>query len=109
MRSPTPVLLLGTFHFADRGLDAYKPKTTFDVRAREDEVLEVIERLADFKPTKIAVERHFEQQEALNQEYRACVRGEFTLPADEVYQLGFRLAKELGHKGLYGVNAWDRY
>ncbi len=51
-RSPTPIMLLGTFHFEDRGLDAYKPKFKLDIKARRAEILEVVESLAVFKPTK---------------------------------------------------------
>ena len=106
---PIPFMLLGTFHFADRGLDDYKPTTAFDVRARQAEVQEVVEGLAAFKPTKIAVELRAAEQEAMNQSYRAYVRGDLELGPDEVHQLGFQLARQLGHDGLYGVNAWDRY
>lgn len=88
-RLPTPIMFLGTFHFEDRGLDDYKPKSKFDVKARQAEVQEVVERLTAFKPTKIAVERRFEQQETLNREYSAFLQGELDLPGDEVYQLGF--------------------
>lgn len=105
---PTNILLLGTFHFEDRGLDEYKPRSKFDVKARQDEVLEVAERLAAYKPTKIAVERRFDEQDVLNQKYREFLENAFELPGDEVYQLGFRLAKQLGHSGLYCVNAWER-
>lgn len=106
---PVPIMLLGTFHFADKGLDGYKPTTTFDVNARQVEVQDVVERLAAFKPTKIAVELRAAEQEAMNQSYRAYVRGKLELGPDEVHQLGFQLARQLGHDGLYGVNAWDRY
>lgn len=105
---PTKIMLLGTFHFEDRGLDDYKPQATFDAGARQNEVLEVVERLAAYNPTKIAVERRFDEQETLNRAYREYVQNALELPGDEVYQLSFRLARRLQHSGLYGVNAWER-
>ena len=44
----TPIMLLGTFHFQDRGLDAYKPKFDVEILSpqRQQEVAEVVERLA---------------------------------------------------------------
>jgi len=105
------ILLLGTFHFHDRGLDWYKPQSGFDVfsERRQREIAEVVELLAVFQPTKIAVERTPDQQVEINRSYGAYLHGEFQLPGDEVYQLGFRLAKRLEHEKVCCVNAWDRH
>jgi hypothetical protein len=110
-RRRAALVLLGTFHFRDRGLDAYRPRFAFDVSApeRQREIGEVVERLAAFRPTRVAVERHALRQAELDAEYAAYRRGAFSLPADEVYQLGFRLAGRCGHPRVYGVNAWDRH
>ena len=50
--------LLGTFHFSDAGLDDYKPKHDVDILSekRQAELAEVLEALAAYRPTKIAVE-----------------------------------------------------
>lgn len=109
LSNPAQVLLLGTFHFADRGLDAYQPKSVFDPVARQEEIQDVITCLEAYHPTKIAVERHAGEKARLEKEYRAYTEKTFQLPADEIYQLGFQLANRLGHKRLYGVNAWERY
>lgn len=105
------IMLLGTFHFQDRGLDAYKPQ--FDVNIlssqRQQEVAHVVERLARFQPTKIAIERRLDRQADIDQEYRAYLGGTFPLPGDEVYQLGFQLAKRLGLARVHCVDAWGRY
>ena len=105
------VLLLGTFHFQDRGLDAYRPRFAVDVLApeRQRELGEIADRLAAFRPTKVAVERHALWQAQLDAEYTAYREGAFVLPPDEVYQLGFRLAGRCGHPRVYAVNAWDRH
>lgn len=80
-QTPAKIMLLGTFHFQDAGLDAYKPQFDVDVLSerRQREVLEVVERLAVFAPTKIAVERRPERQEELTESFGAYLRGEFDL------------------------------
>lgn len=105
------IMLLGTFHFEDRGVDRYKPQVGFDVfsERRQAEIVEVVERLAKFRPQKIAVERRAQDQPEIDVSYGDYLEGRFQLPGDEVYQLGFRLAKHLGHRRVYCVNAWGRY
>jgi hypothetical protein len=110
-RPTARLLLLGTFHFADRGLDEHKPRHGFDALSeqRQAEIAEVVERLAGFAPTKVAVERTRDEQAAVDAAYRAYARGERALGPDEVEQVGFRLAARLGHARVHCVNAWDRY
>lgn len=95
------ILLLGTFHFQDRGLDRHQPQHGFNVfsKGRQSEIAEVVNLLAEFKPTKIAIECTQDYQEQADQDYAAYLRGEFKLAADEmIYQLGFHLAKKLDHE-----------
>ncbi len=99
------VLLLGTFHFRDPGLNQYKPKHEFPVFSPEGQrhIREVADLLAAYRPTKIAVEAG--NQARLDSLYREYVGGRHELRANEVYQLGFRLARMLGHERVYGVDA----
>ena len=109
-RPQAKILILGTFHFRDRGLDKYKPQHSFEVFSleRQQEIKEVVSQLATFRPTKIAIERTPHQQVEIDQNYQAYLqRG--PLSSDEVHQLGFRLAKRLAHPKVYCVNAWDRH
>ena len=110
-RTPVPVLLLGTFHFKDAGLDEYKPQHDIDVFApeRQRELDDLADRLARFRPTKIAVERMPEAQEELDSRYQAYLDGEWELEANEIYQVGFRLAKKLGLPGVRAVDAHGRF
>lgn len=71
-RLPEPtakIMLLGTFHFTDAGRDDYKPKHDVDIlsEARQKEVEEVLDGLAGFRPSKIAVEWMPEHQERADQ------------------------------------------
>lgn len=103
------VLLLGTYHMANHGLDMFNVKAD-DVLAskRQAEMQDVIDCLKVFNPTKIAVEALASNQENIQNEYRSYVAGEFTLGANEIYQLGFRTAAELGHDTLYPVD-WNEW
>lgn len=108
---PVKLLILGTFHFMDAGLDSYRPKYDVDVLSpeRQEEVVELLGLLGRFEPTKIAVERDSIAQARVDSLYRAFLDGAFELPANEVYQLGFRLARKLGHARVYGVDAERRF
>lgn len=103
------LLFLGTFHFKDAGLDDYKP-TDIDIMSpkRQEEIMDLVESLAEFQPTKIAIEWRPEHQERTDSLYREYLAGRFELRANEVYQLGFRLAKQLGHEELYCVDTRGR-
>lgn len=105
--APAPLLILGTFHFKDSGQDGYKP--TFDVdilsQKRQAEIAGLVERLARFGPTRIAVERDLDRQAELDDDYRAYRAGRFELTSNEIHQLGFRLASRLGHERVYAVDA----
>jgi len=108
--APAELLLLGTFHFKDAGLDGYRPEVDVDILSpqRQREVEDVVDRLAAFKPTKVMLEMHGPAVERLHQEYRQYLDGEFELGANEIYQLGFRLGKRLGLARLHYVDAPGR-
>ncbi|MDX1569865.1 MAG: DUF5694 domain-containing protein [Xanthomonadales bacterium] len=106
------IMILGTFHFRDKGLDSYKPEVDIDIFSvqRQAELREVLDRIKQrFDPTKIALEARGDWAERMTEkEYPAWLRDEFELKANEVYQVGFRLGKELGHDRLYFVDVMGR-
>jgi hypothetical protein len=101
------ILLLGTFHFDDRGLDSYKPEFPWDplTAAHQREIEDVVERLARYRPTRIALEWPAGRQAALDSAYEAYVSGRAELASNERQQIGFRLARRLGHDRVYAVDA----
>lgn len=101
------MLLLGSYHFANPGLDAVQMEAD-DVLSpqRQEEIAEVVQRLAAFQPTKVAFEQVTALDDQLNDEYAAYRRDEFELPRGEQYQIGFRLAKAMGHERVYPVD-WN--
>lgn len=108
---PRRIVLLGTFHFKDAGLDEYKPTHSFDALSerRQKEIGEVVDRLDGFDADVVCVERRPEWDERLAQEYGSYRAGGFELPPNEIYQLGFRLAEREGLEGVAPVDAEARW
>jgi len=105
---PARVLLFGTFHFQDAGLDVVKQKD-IDVMTTGSQTYlqELSERLAGFRPTKVLLEYAPEEDATINQRYRDYLAGTFELPANEIYQLGFRIARAAGHTQVYSFDNRD--
>jgi hypothetical protein len=82
-------------HNMDAG-DVLSPK-------RQQEIAQVIEVLKRFRPTKIAIESEVGSQRR-PQEYSDYVAGKFALTRNEIDQIGYRLAKEVGHRTIYPVD-----
>ncbi len=104
-QKPT-VMILGSTHLANDGLDVYNTKMD-DVRApkRQREIEQLVEQLKEFKPTKIALERDEKTHGAGTQtEYQGYLKGTYELKRNEHDQIGFRLAKQMGHPKLYCVD-----
>ncbi len=99
------VMVLGTFHFDNPGRDLINVETD-DVltKKRQAEIQAVVDGLAEFKPTKIAVELTPGHEASLNATYAAWRRGEHELTRNERQQLGMRLAAAAGHDRLYAVD-----
>jgi hypothetical protein len=108
IRDRARVMLLGTFHFDSPGMDELNLNVDMTTEQRQTEIEEVVHLLEAFRPTKIAVEAPLEAKEKLNERLSAYQSGELRLPANEVYQLGFRLASRLGHKAVFPIDAWAR-
>lgn len=87
------VLVLGTFHMGQ--------EEGFDCKQRQPEIEALVDRLAEFQPTKIAVEMVPEDAAAFDEHFRQYGEGTWDLKTNEIYQIGFRLAKKLEHPRVY--------
>lgn len=98
------ILVLGTYHMANPGHDIYNMQVD-DVRApkRQQELTQLADVLAKFQPTKIAIEADPEGTK-LPAAYQDYLAGKHELTQNEIEQIGFRLARQLGHKQLYPVD-----
>ena len=99
------LVILGTYHMGTAGNNVVNPKVT-DVSApeRQKQIIELVERLEKFKPTKIAVECDVEDDAKTQEIYDKYLSGSYQLSKNETNQIGFRLAKDLGHKKVYCVD-----
>ena len=104
-KKPT-IMILGTVHLANPGMDGVKGKEMDDVRARkrQREIRQLVEQLKAFSPTKIALEVDFSRDAEINAEYQGYLKGTYQLTHGEGDQIGFRLAKQLGHSKIYCVD-----
>lgn len=118
------VMLLGTYHMDNPGLDEINVNAD-DVLAddRQRQLRDLVSRLAEWDPDRIAVERPYDEFESVNDRYEKYRSGEYeydreeTFPAphpirneedsecrSEVVQVGFRLADRLGHDHVYPID-----
>ena len=99
------VMVLGTYHMDNPGLDYANP-TVDDVLAprRQAEIEAVARALAEFRPTRIAIEATPSRDSLHNARYRAYRAGSYRLGRNEIDQIGYRLAAMLGHERVYPVD-----
>jgi hypothetical protein len=103
--APARIMFLGLFHFDNPGLDAVK-FTPIDVMqpAGQSYLAALSERIARFAPTRVLLEYPAESDEKINQRFSDYLAGNFELPKNEIYQLGFRVAKLAGHARVHGID-----
>lgn len=95
------VMILGVYHFANPNLDLVKSNLPDHLSdQKQKEIAELLDLLANFKPTKIVVEAAPENTKVQNN-YSEYLKGNYKLTADETAQIGFRLAKRFDLKQLY--------
>ena len=98
------VLVLGVYHMSNPGRDIFNMQAD-DVLAprRQAEIAQVIAALKNFRPTKIAVEGDV-GDDRIPKRYADYLVGKHELTRNEIEQIGFRLAAELGHRTVYPVD-----
>lgn len=100
------VFVLGTYHMSPTEDKGQLGKMGF-LPERERELRALIEKLKAFQPSKVAVEVEVEKQGRLDQEFQKFLDEDWTLPINEVYQVGFRLAKEMNHQKVHAIDWMD--
>jgi hypothetical protein len=105
------LVVLGTYHMGTAGNNVVNGKVD-DVTSpeRQKQIVKLIEKLEKFRPTKIVVECDLENDAKTQEIYARYLAGSYQLSKNETNQIGFRLAKESGHKKVYCVDwsdFWD--
>ena len=111
MKEKAKILILGTYHFNNGGehLINFEGEDITSAK-KQKEIKEVIEKLQQFKPNKIAVEAKKEKEKELNEAYSDYCRNHFKEDNEtighrhEIVQLGFRLGQILNHDKIYPVD-----
>jgi hypothetical protein len=102
---PAKVMLIGTFHFSNPGKDVVKVNDVNVLTEESQQYLQTFtDRLAGFKPTRVLLEYNPENEDTINQRYRDYLAGGYELGTNEIYQLGFRIARAAG---LERVESFD--
>jgi hypothetical protein len=103
--APVEVMIVGTYHLDSPGLDlnnvAAEDVTTPE---RQTELAEIARRLARFRPTKIAVERVSDAPDRAVAKYLDFRPEDLATSRNETVQIGYRLARLLGHERVFGID-----
>lgn len=103
------VLLVGSWHFQYPGLDAHVTNEENRINIysdrRQKELQELLDYLAQFKPTKILVESGANTG-YIKHNYTEWRAGRETLMANERSQIGMRLVERFKLDTIYGVDDW---
>ena len=102
--SQIEVMVFGTFHF-------HHAPDYYDIMSskQQKELKKILSSLADFKPTKIALEASYKDSATFDSLYDRYRTDSHTLISNERQQVGFRLADWLNHEKIYVVDyelAW---
>ncbi|HEX8390792.1 MAG TPA: DUF5694 domain-containing protein, partial [Longimicrobium sp.] len=99
------VLLLGTYHFAGSSGDAAQtPAQDILGPERQAQLEQLSARLAAWAPDQIAVEWPLEFADSTTARYRRYTASGTSQSRNEVVQVGFRLARRLGHPTVYPID-----
>jgi hypothetical protein len=102
---PIEVMVLGTYHFANPGLDLANVKSDDVLKPQRQKELEALSAaLAQFRPTKIMIERQAKTAELLDPKFAAFTPADLAKNRDERVQVAYRLAGRLGLKSVYAID-----
>ncbi|UII81712.1 DUF5694 domain-containing protein [Flagellimonas sp. CMM7] len=98
------VSILGVFHFAGTSDFSSVEFESLESEKRQQEIKEIVEKLKEFRPTKVMLEFPSSDSQYLDSLYTETLNGNHDYTINEIEQLGFRLAKELNHNKVYSID-----
>ena len=102
------VMVLGTYHLDNPGMDIANARADDPTTPRRQaELARVADALARFRPTRIMVERVGAGPGYEVASYAKFTPADLLTQKDEGVQIGYRLARRLGHKDVYGIDERD--
>ncbi len=102
---PVEVMVVGTYHMANPGRDIHNVKADDVLKPQRQGELEALAAaLAEFRPTKIVVERVAKTPELIDHRFAEFTPADLMKSRDERVQVAYRLAYRLGHKTVYAID-----
>jgi len=106
-------MTLGVFHFAYPNLDAVIVSEEDQISVLDEpyqsEIISIARAIEKFDPTIICVERVPERQQYTDSLFSLYLEGSLEPGKNEIYQLGFRIARNLNLPGVYCVDDQGRH
>ena len=104
-REPVQVMVLGTYHFDNPGLDLNNMKADDVTKpARQAELEALAGALAEFRPTKVMIEAVPKTADLVDPRYAGFTPAMLATDRNEIAQIGYRVAHRLGHKQVYAID-----
>lgn len=102
------IMVLGSYHMDNPGADVVNTKID-DVLApaRQAELAALTRRLAAFQPTAIMVETQSPRDDLLDEGYLSFDPASLNTDRNEIVQIAYRLAHEMGLTRVYGIDTQD--
>ena len=109
-REKATVMILGSAFFTNPGINRFNYRMD-DVLApkRQREMEQLVTQIKAFNPTKIAVYVDERDAAELNATYQGYLEGTYEPTRRLSDQIGFPLAKQMGHSKLYCVADWPEH
>jgi len=103
--SDVEVMVLGTWHFDNPGLDLHNIKSD-DVRTerRQAELQALADALATFRPTKVMIERPPKRPDLVDSDYAAFTAADLRRNRNEYVQIGYRVARQLALPHVHAID-----
>jgi hypothetical protein len=103
--APIEVMIVGAYHMGNPGLDVNNAKVDSVLTPeKQKQLVAAVNRLAKFKPNKIAVEMVAKQPDMTTGDFEKFTPASLLTDANEITQIGYRLANLLGHKVVYAID-----
>lgn len=102
----TKVMILGVAHLESKNdvhNSVFEDSPLSPKRQRQIE--DIIRHLSRFRPTKVLIEAPMDDPR-FTEQYRQFLAGQYTLPANERYQFGFKLAARAKNSAIYPVDTF---
>lgn len=105
LAAPIQVMILGTYHMDSPGLDQVNVEVD-DVTQpkRQREIAALVEQLARFGPTKVAVEMQPKEDTPVIAAFEKFTPADLLKDRNEITQIGFRLAHRMKHRSVFAID-----